>query len=215
MEGQELLRRITGFQGCARGYLVRKEMRSVQVEFEDIVREIDGDVDHLEWRGSFLPIPHFHDDDYDNPLQTILKVQSKGKAERPVMLEEPNGESDVCQPVTEVLVPERDETQNTIPANVSREPSCPVGADREKEESMLGEEGMTDTSSAWSSVDMSYSSLVLKGSQIRSLARDVAHTPEALQLHRKSLAMELLWLQQAIASRKKYLTLKQKLQTSE
>lgn len=35
------------------------------------------------------------------------------------------------------------------------------------------------------------------------LAQEVPCTPEALRLHRNTLTMELLWLQQAIDSRKK------------
>lgn len=38
---------------------------------------------------------------------------------------------------------------------------------------------------------------------MHTLLKGVAHTPEALKQHRNTLAMELLWIQQAIASRKK------------
>lgn len=41
------------------------------------------------------------------------------------------------------------------------------------------------------------------GSRQYCFARDVPCTPEALRLHRNTLTMELLWLQQAIDSRKK------------
>lgn len=41
------------------------------------------------------------------------------------------------------------------------------------------------------------------GSRQYCLAQEVPFTPEALRLHRNTLTMELLWLQQAIDSRKK------------
>ena len=41
------------------------------------------------------------------------------------------------------------------------------------------------------------------GRQQYCLAQEVPCTPEALRRHRNALTMELLWLQQAIDSRKK------------
>ena len=41
------------------------------------------------------------------------------------------------------------------------------------------------------------------GSRQYCLAQEVPCTPEALRLHRNTLTMELLWIQQAIDSRKK------------
>ncbi len=52
---------------------------------------------------------------------------------------------------------------------------------------------------------ISHSEFVIppSGSRQYCLAQDVPCTPEALRLHRNTLTMELLWLQQAIDSRKK------------
>lgn len=54
-------------------------------------------------------------------------------------------------------------------------------------------------------MNLSHSEFVIPPleSQQYSLAREVPCTPEALRLHRNTLTMELLWLQQAIDSRKK------------
>lgn len=46
-------------------------------------------------------------------------------------------------------------------------------------------------------------SLPLSGPQQYCLAQEVPRTSEALRLHRNTLTMELVWLQQAIDSRKK------------
>ncbi|XP_009865152.1 PREDICTED: IQ domain-containing protein C, partial [Apaloderma vittatum] len=43
--------------------------------------------------------------------------------------------------------------------------------------------------------------------------KELPWTPSALQSYRNHLKMEMLWLQQAIASRENYLMLKQKLET--
>lgn len=46
-------------QACVRGYLLRKRFRSLREEYEEVVREIEGDLSRLEWRGRFLPRPLF------------------------------------------------------------------------------------------------------------------------------------------------------------
>ena len=40
---------------------MRKEINSAREDFIDIVRDIDGNLDHLEWRDSVIPVPHFTD----------------------------------------------------------------------------------------------------------------------------------------------------------
>lgn len=40
---------------------MRQGLSLVQTQFEDIVREIDGGLDHLQWRGNIIPKPHFTD----------------------------------------------------------------------------------------------------------------------------------------------------------
>lgn len=49
------------FQARCRGYLIRSELKCVQAEYEDIVREVEGSVEHLSWRGLIIPQPHFTD----------------------------------------------------------------------------------------------------------------------------------------------------------
>lgn len=40
---------------------MRRELKHVQAEYEDIVKELEGVVEHLSWRGQILPQPHFTD----------------------------------------------------------------------------------------------------------------------------------------------------------
>ncbi|XP_010137413.1 PREDICTED: IQ domain-containing protein C, partial [Buceros rhinoceros silvestris] len=44
---------------CVRGYLLRKQFRSLRAEYEEVVREIEGDLSQLRWRGQLLPHPVF------------------------------------------------------------------------------------------------------------------------------------------------------------
>lgn len=38
---------------------MRKEVHRAGKDFEDIVKEIDGGLTHLQWREAVIPIPHF------------------------------------------------------------------------------------------------------------------------------------------------------------
>ncbi|XP_060781202.1 IQ domain-containing protein C isoform X2 [Neoarius graeffei] len=199
MGRQEWINNIIYFQARCRGYLMRRELQRVQAEYEDIVRELEGGVEHLSWRGHFIPKPHFSDADMDSTFfsypQPKIQIQecSQGVEEVNVQDERP-----------EVLV--RDEEPSCSPERDCRETSSPPGGDTERE-------GMQrDSVAEKTALDLHLSSSVLQhASPMHTRLQDIAHTPEALKQHRNTLAMELLWIQQAIASRKKYLTLKQKM----
>ncbi|KAM6968710.1 IQ domain-containing protein C isoform 2-T3 [Tautogolabrus adspersus] len=85
--------------------------------------------------------------------------------------------------------------------------------DRDKDGEVM--ENTADSTTAWSSLelDTNYGDSQ-KGPQQYGSVQEVSRTPEALRLHRNNLTMELLWLQQAIGSRKKYLSLKSRLSIS-
>uniref|UniRef100_A0A8C8EGZ5 IQ motif containing C n=1 Tax=Oncorhynchus tshawytscha TaxID=74940 RepID=A0A8C8EGZ5_ONCTS len=149
---------------------MRKEINCARSEFEDIVRDIDGEVNHLEWKGHIFAIPHFKDVSilrFQIKCYWMLHTFSPDRGSHP--LEQP-GEREGAPLMSDRLEPERDDPYSHGRASISRGSS--------------------------------------------SLAQDEPHTPEALQLHRNTLAMEMLWLQQAIASRKKYLSLKESLNIS-
>ncbi|XP_014801992.1 PREDICTED: IQ domain-containing protein C [Calidris pugnax] len=56
---RQLLRAVTRLQACVRGYLLRKRFRSLRAEYEEVVRDIEGDLSQLQWRGHILPRPVF------------------------------------------------------------------------------------------------------------------------------------------------------------
>ncbi|XP_053476255.1 IQ domain-containing protein C isoform X2 [Ictalurus furcatus] len=203
MGRQEWINNMIYFQARCRGYLMRRELKCVQAEYEDIVRELEGGVEHLSWRGQFIPKPHFTDADTDGAFfrypQPKIRIQ-----ECPEDVEkekERAGDETPCLQ-SEVLVPERDAEPSCGAEGDCRETSVPSGGDTEREgEAAEGALQMSD-------------SILQHTPPMHTLLKGVAHTPEALKQHRNTLAMELLWIQQAIASRKKYLTLKQKMETS-
>ncbi|XP_044023694.1 IQ domain-containing protein C [Siniperca chuatsi] len=218
---------LTCFQASARGYLVRNEVSRAREDFEDIVKEIDGGSTHLEWRETVIPIPHFTDT--DGPF--LRPSSSASKPSNPGL--------DVCaspqnlstSPLSEergdhrvLLEAERDDSQTNRRASLSKDyfPSSNVREDGEgQKESTMGDkdgavmESTGDSTTVWSSLelDMNYSHSH-KGARQYCLAQEVPCTPEALRLHRNTMTMELLWLQQAIDSRKKYLSLKDRLSIS-
>ncbi|XP_064810273.1 IQ domain-containing protein C [Oncorhynchus masou masou] len=219
MEGRECT--FILFQAHARGYLMRKEINCARSEFEDIVRDIDGEVNHLEWKGHIIAIPHFKD---DGPSGIFTKKHAEEAPDRGSHPLEQPGEREGAQLMSDRLEPERDDPYShgraSISRGSSRPSSCPPGGEGETGGSQ-GEqldgggvlESTGDTTTVWSSLGRDC--CFQKGSQRRrSLAQDEPHTPEALLLHRNTLAMEMLWLQQAIASRKKYLSLKESLNIS-
>ncbi|KAF7658726.1 hypothetical protein LDENG_00008640 [Lucifuga dentata] len=208
------------FQACARGYLVRTEVHRAREDFEDIVREIDGGLSHLKWRDTVISIPHFTDT--AGPLVT----SSRPGPDASDCLLHPSGTDNHL--LQERIEAERDNSD-------IQEKACPISKDctlcssvrgdgeRQRERGLGGQmdgdggvmESTGDSTSVWSNLelDMNYGNSY-KGPQQSCLAQDVPRTPEALRLHRNTLTMELIWLQQAIDSRKKYLSLKDRLSVS-
>jgi len=54
---------------------VRNEVRRARGDFEDIVKEIDGGLTHLEWRETVVPVPRFTDT--VGGVKTILGVNPR------------------------------------------------------------------------------------------------------------------------------------------
>ncbi|XP_071355121.1 IQ domain-containing protein C [Trachinotus anak] len=227
---------LTHFQACALGYLVREEVRRAHEDFEDIVREIDGGLTHLRWREAVIPIPHFTDTDgsFLRPniaaskpadpglgVSTSLHYPAAAAALKP---ERAGGHGIISQKIEA----ERDYSEPKGQNLLSRDrfPSSHAGGDGEGQrqrgvEDQEGDkdggvmESTEDSTTVWSSLelDVNYSQSH-QGPRQYCLAQEVPHTPEALRLHRNTLTMELVWLQQAIDSRKKYLSLKNRLTIS-
>ncbi|XP_028251948.1 IQ domain-containing protein C [Parambassis ranga] len=204
---------ITQFQACIRGYLVRKEVRSAQEDFEKIVKEIDGGLTQLKWTGTVISFPHFTDagGPYVLSCTSASKPSDAGacvsaRSQSPAPLPE---ERDHCV-LLEKTEAERDEAHVCLPSSSEEQGQRTVeNKDGEVMESL-------ERSSIWSSLelDMNYDPSYKGPPQQHCLAQEVPRTPEALRLHRNTLTMELVWLQQAIDSRKKYLSLKDRLSVS-
>ncbi|KAL2098938.1 hypothetical protein ACEWY4_005418 [Coilia grayii] len=208
MERNEWLQKVTGFQAFCRGYLVRTAIQCVQNEYEEIVKEIEGDLNDLQWKGGVFQIPAFSEED-------ILfwgagrhdRVQSTTQPERDVTEEKKPSH-------IEEVVPERD----TVPsANTAGNSSCLSDGRREGEsgqrwaKEQVHTQSIQDTTTALSQLGVD-PSLLRKGSLRQSLETEPPRTREEARMFRNKLAMELLWIQQAIGSRKKYLTLRKNLE---
>lgn len=197
--------KLTQFQAFCRGYQMRKYLSSVRTQFEDIVREIDGGLDHLHWKGNIIPKPHFAD------TESLLLQYGCSKNRSHLHVDDSTTEqnieimdSETPAPTSEVLVPEKDEAPET-----SDRVSC-TPLDTES----VVIPNLTNDSALWSAMNPDGSSFLQQGPHMHFALKDTEHTSESLKQQRSTLAMELLWIQQAISSRKKYLTLRQRMDVS-
>ncbi|AWP16397.1 putative IQ domain-containing protein C [Scophthalmus maximus] len=222
---------LTRFQARARGYSVRKEVGRAREDFTDIVQEIDGGLAHLQWRDTVIPIPHFTDtgglflrpsSDASRPLDPGLDVRTSPQSPAAALSQERGGDRALLLQKSEA---QRDDSGTKGQARLStdRLPSSHAGGGGvglgqrdqggDKEGRATGSSG--DSTSLWSSLEQDENfSRSHRGPRQYCLAQEVPRTPEALHLHRNTLTMELVWLQQAIDSRKKYLSLKDRLTVS-
>lgn len=215
-------------------------MRHAREDFEEIVKEIDGGLDCLKWEKKVLYFPHFtNQQDAISPYINRASNNSRpdprdlNKSSFPadcgLTREEEEEEDDgggvsgrSLDGLPEKLEAERDVSE--INAFTSESQDCFYKVQ------IVHTDGLTevdvpvqttvknsacDSTTVWSSVDTDVDSCCsVKELRRYCLARDVPRTPESLRDHRNTLSMELLWLQQAIDSRKKYLSLKNKLSGS-
>ncbi|KAG5856041.1 hypothetical protein ANANG_G00003680 [Anguilla anguilla] len=188
MERQDLERIITDFQAKARGFLVRKELSGVRQDYEDIVSEIEGDLSHLEWRGGIIAIPLFTKNAF------VWQRNKSPSSENP---EEPSRVSEL----TQLLGKPGEGTSQEVQLVISD--SQVAMRELHQQEQYDRVPAVRDSGSSGPAEG--------DGSPRRSQVKDIPRKQEDLCLHRNNLSMELLWLQQAINSRKKYLLLKQRL----
>uniref|UniRef100_A0A8C3SZV9 IQ domain-containing protein C n=2 Tax=Chelydra serpentina TaxID=8475 RepID=A0A8C3SZV9_CHESE len=226
----EQQRLVTRLQAYVRGYLVRKRFQSLQEDYENTVKEIEGDLGQLQWKGRFIPTPVF-------PQKKQMKVKQ--------LIDQESGSKDqnntdkgpqkLCS--LETLEPEKDcdcrsymkptarlqgeEMVSRGESNrVKQNPECDADKSTGQDCSLSREntewKNYSNASSVWSStVPETESTVVSQELPFKSIKQELPQTLPDLQCHRNHLAMELLWLQQAIVSRKKYLILKQRLGTPE
>ncbi|CAI5781831.1 domain-containing C [Podarcis lilfordi] len=216
-EQQELVLRRRR-KAHVRGYLVRKRFQSLKGEYDSIVKEIEGDLDWLKWDNHYMPVPVFLPKSVQKPIKAKeLSVQEPG-ANKNKLHEK---ETAFCR---------QEELLSKKTLYCKMQSPAEVVAETEAEEHLVGrppgnacslpgesEEGMyhSSVSSEWSSMILDMESPRLSQELHFQTVPEMPQAVPDLQRYRKHLAMELLWLQQAIASRKNYLILKQKLGSPE
>ncbi|XP_052469999.1 IQ domain-containing protein C isoform X2 [Carassius gibelio] len=198
------------FAQC-RGYVMRKGLSLIRTQFEEIVREIDGGLDHLQWTGNIIPKPYFTDTENQLLQYERSRFHSHDRLDNSEREQKTlNRGSEKSLPQSEIQVPERDEAA----ATASRDSSTTVdGIVDKRGENLVIQNLMDDFTTCYSTVnsDVNHSSLFQTGTNWHSVFKDTAHTLDSLKQQRSTLAMELLWIQQAISSRKKYLSHKQRM----
>ncbi|XP_010593465.2 IQ domain-containing protein C isoform X1 [Loxodonta africana] len=180
-------------QACVRGFLVRRQFQNLRAEYEATVREIEGDQGVVQWTEGWIPRPQF--------LPENVKSHRTWKAgERVTNPEKELGSQFPCKEPEEMVLKKSRESS----ANPGSREDSPQLQDKQSRKTRKPSQGETRDSSRMGNPEatdpgLPYSQLELQ---------EVQHL-------RSHLAMELLWLQQAINSRKEYLTLKQTLSSPE
>lgn len=230
MEAYETRRRVIVLQAHVRGFLVRRRFQLLQQEYSDIVQEIEGSSAQLSWTGSLMPRPQFsrafkgwpvneHKQLSENPrslrgVQDLLCQSQTEKSGKEVVKES----DPLCQHGThENNLPQKDEDVTRLSqegdAEVSHQGRKNPGAGACEHIDRLH---CSTESSGWtSSFAETETNDGCRAPPLKDGGNDLPHNLLQLRHYRSHLAMEMLWLQQAIASRKNYLILKQSLGTSE
>ncbi|XP_077193545.1 IQ domain-containing protein C [Paroedura picta] len=221
-DGERFERGVMVMQAWVRGHLIRKEFQSLKGEYESIVKQIEGNLDQLQWSQHAIPKPVFLSKSAQKPIQGMeISVQEagfnkKGSAhseEQKLSHQETLQTESDCemQPSSQL----QDETTVKGEAGDMRPgPGHPVAESLDAcvlpGENAEGKD-CSNVSSEWGSLILEVESPRLS-QELRF--QEVPEMPKALpdlQRYQKHLTMELLWLQQAIVSRKNYLNLKQNL----
>ncbi|XP_058471961.1 IQ domain-containing protein C [Solea solea] len=224
MDWSKLDKTLVQFQARARGYLLRKELARAREDFEDIVKEIDGDLTHVQWKDTIIiATPHFTDTDDPFPPSSDVSLPSdpgldvSARPQSPAasaasLSSDRGGDQTLLSQRTEA---ERDDSETNSKPHLSRDVEDARQKDQEEDKDGGLMESTGNSTTIWSSLELDVSnSHHHQGLRQYCSAQEVPCTPEALRLHRNALTMELVWLQQAIDSRKKYLSLKDRLTMS-
>ncbi|KAM9369657.1 IQ domain-containing protein C [Phaethornis superciliosus] len=224
-EGWErVVRAVTRLQACVRGYLLRKRFGSLREEYEEVVRKIEGDLSRLEWRGRLVPRPFFHPEipapgECLGPQETAPSDTTSAEKTQEIELDTSEPERDCSSGNPATQLPSKEElnlagdSDGTNPTNLGHgahqhtKKGCSAPAETEdwQNDSIV--------SSVWDSTLLGAESLEASLEIPLEDLTELPRTRSGLQSYRSYLLMELLWLQQAIISRKNFLMLKQKIGT--
>ncbi|XP_031450657.1 IQ domain-containing protein C isoform X2 [Phasianus colchicus] len=225
-ERRRLLRAVTRLQAGVRGFLLRRRLRAVRAEYEEVVKEIEGELSELRWTGRWLRTPVFVAEPVKEECSAMQEAVSSDKGstektqqERDVSKPEQDWGSSSSVKPTAQLQSEKElgsmgECSVASPTNLG----AVTGKSTEKRCSAPAEskewQNTSSVSSVWDSTDLEPGSLKACLEIPLMDVKELPRTQPGLQSFRNHLIMELLWLQQAIDSRKNYLKLKQRLESS-
>lgn len=222
---QRLLGAVTRLQACVRGWQLRRRFRSLQQEYEEVVREIEGDLSELQWTGRYLPRPVFVP---KNSLQGKCSAVQESVPSDKASTEKTEQELDASEPERDwgcsssvkppAQLQSKEDPSSPGECDAARPPNPGAEADKSTAKGC----GALAESEEWqnSSVSSVWDSTVHESESLEACLeiplediKELPRTRAGLQSYRNHLIMELLWLQQAIVSRKNYLKLKQRLGT--
>ncbi|XP_051843796.1 IQ domain-containing protein C isoform X2 [Antechinus flavipes] len=249
MELHELVRRVTKLQACVRGRQTRRRLQSLRAEYEEVVRQVEGDLGgQPRWVGRWLPRPVFSPEARRRPCgprteggsslgpvqEPLSRLQSEepeadGGRKEPSPVKGPEQQDGFRvdqegSPQNRLVMEAGDPMLRRIPGSSSSllspydPPKTPLPNGPKTPNSRLELNGngaflegtsLCDQLVAFSDISCNVSTYT------EALELTPASQPAQLQKLRRHLAMEMLWLQQAIVSRKKYLLLRQTLDLPE
>ncbi|XP_045638074.1 IQ domain-containing protein C isoform X1 [Ursus americanus] len=199
MERERLIRRVSVLQACVRGFLVRRHFQSLRAEYEAIVREIEGDLGTLQWTEGWIPRPQF----LPEKAKSHRTRKSQGRA--------PNPEQELLackeherEAVLEELMLKKSGESSANSGSLPCRGDSPWLWDEHSRTARNPSQGETRDKSRMENPETAGPGLPCSQTELQEL-----------QYHHNHLAMELLWLQQAINSRKEYLILKHTLTSPE
>ncbi|XP_023363545.1 IQ domain-containing protein C isoform X2 [Otolemur garnettii] len=211
---RELIRKA-----CVRGFLVRRQFQSLRAEYEAIVREIEGDPVRIQWTKGWIPRPQFLPEivvprylEGFNPEVLSPLISQKAKS------------FGTCKVGERVSNPQQEPRSRFPCKEAEREAIWEEMVFKKSRESSANPGNLCRVDSPWLQAEQSRKTSQKEiGDMIRmknpeATGPGLLHSQpqlQELQYHRSHLAMELLWLQQAINSRKAYLILKQTLSSPE
>uniref|UniRef100_A0A2K5M0I3 IQ motif containing C n=1 Tax=Cercocebus atys TaxID=9531 RepID=A0A2K5M0I3_CERAT len=185
-------------KACVRGFLVRRQFQSLRAEYEAIVREVEGDLGTLQWTEGQIPRPRFLPEKAKSH-QTWKAGDRVANPEQGLWKHFPCKESEGVATWEEMVLKKSGES-SANQGSVCRDHSSWLQMEQNRKPSQEETRDMTRMENPEATDPR------LPHSQPQL---------QELQYHCSHLAMELLWLQQAINSRKEYLILKQTLRFPE
>ncbi|NP_932143.2 IQ domain-containing protein C isoform 1 [Mus musculus] len=192
MDPDLFLRKVSTLQAGFRGFLVRRQFQSLRAEYEAIVQEIEGDLSTLQWTGGWIPKPVFLPEAKSHQSWKAEKISNP---EQKLWSHSPHKDSEK-ELIWEEMVQKKTEKSPANPGSLCRDDSAWPQAEQGRKAS----QGNSQDTSV---------------SKMENADLGLSQSQQELQEQRNHLAMELLWLQQAINSRKEYLILKQTLRSPE